>query len=530
MYRLVVVEDERDVRQRLITLIKKADSGFQLVAEYENGIDAYDAMATDAPDLLITDIRIPYIDGIELAKRTRNIMPLCKVIIITGYNEFDYAKEAANLGVVSFVSKPVTLESVKESLQKTHDILDQEYVTASNLSKLEAFYRDSLPVIRENDLNRLADMSGIDPDFEKKLAYNKIDLNYEYFAFCIFDLDQTVKGWEERNDLAFASVRSFVEESVRPLYDLELFNRQDKLCLILKSHQPMIVATIERTLEQVILRYTDATMSVGFSNVHQDRNFSHMRREAARALEYRGLMGGRSVFYYGNATLPGEAQLMDEDMIRELGYWIRFHTEEDTLAYLDRIRESMEQNGNLYHYTMMGVLNVLLKNCDHLDRLTENRTGQRNIYQQLMESKTAKEAFGLLSDLCRQIFQINDDLRIDTLERNMQKVIAYIDAHYCDADISFESVAGAVNFSVSYIGALFKKKLGTSFVKHLTALRMERARELLANQTFKIIDVAEQLGYADPYYFSHCFKKHTGVSPKEFRNRAERINENRRRS
>ena len=520
MYRLVVVEDERDVRKRLITLIDKSCAGFQLIAEYENGIDAYDAIATDAPDLLITDIRIPYIDGIELAKRTRDTLPLCKVIIITGYNEFDYAKEAANLGVVGFISKPVTLDVVQEILLKTQLILDQEYITASNQSRLEDFYRDSLPIIRENDLNRLADMSGISPDFEKKLAYNKIDLNYEYFAFCIFDLDQKVKGWEEQNDLTFASVRSSVEESIGHLCDAELFNRQDKLCLILKSHQELAIASIERTLEQVILRYTDATMSVGISCVHHDRNFARMRREAARALEYRSLMGGRSVFYYGNAMPPGEARLMDDELIRELGYWIRFRTEEDTLVYLDQIRESMEQNGNLHHYTTMGILNVLLKNCDHLDGLSELWTGQESVYRQLMESKTSREAFKFLGDLCKQVFRINDNLRFDTLERNMQKVLAYIETHYCDTDISFESVAGAVNFSVSYIGALFKRKMGTSFVKHLTALRMERARELLANHSLKIIDVAEQLGYADPYYFSHCFKKYTGVSPKEFRSRS----------
>ena len=92
-----------------------------------------------------------------------------------------------------------------------------------------------------------------------------------------------------------------------------------------------------------------------------------------------------------------------------------------------------------------------------------------------------------------------------------------MDAHFCDADLSFELMAKDVNFSVSYISALFKKKMGTSFVKHLTALRMEKAKELLGDASIKIVDAAEQLGYADPYYFSHCFKKYTGVSPKEFR-------------
>lgn len=112
---------------------------------------------------------------------------------------------------------------------------------------------------------------------------------------------------------------------------------------------------------------------------------------------------------------------------------------------------------------------------------------------------------------------MNESKIVDSVERNMQNILDYIHTHYTDPNLNLESLAAGVNFSISYISALFKKNLNTTFVKYLTNLRMERAQELLINPDLKIVDVAQQLGYNDPYYFSFCFKRQTGVSPKEYR-------------
>jgi len=124
VYKLAVVEDEREVHKRLISLIKKSQSKFELSAEFDNGIDAYDGIISDRPDLVITDIRIPFIDGIELSKKLLETLPLIKIVIITGYNEFTYAKEAANLGVLGFISKPITQEDIDLILGKAETALD----------------------------------------------------------------------------------------------------------------------------------------------------------------------------------------------------------------------------------------------------------------------------------------------------------------------------------------------------------------------------------------------------------------------
>ena len=520
MYKLIIVEDEKDVRSRIVSLIAKTKSNFEIISEYETGIDAYDGIISENPDLVLTDIKIPYIDGIELVKMVRKVLPLVKIIIITGYNEFDYAKEAANLGVIGFVSKPITLEDLSSLLKKAEASLDNEFLTASNLKELSTFYESSLPIIRENDLFRLSNMSDVMPSFESKLRSNNISLDYRYFAMCIFDFDEILEREEESYDLAFSSIRKSIGEDFEGRCDYELFNRYEKLCLLLKFNAPANIKDLEQRLERIIQfagRFWDMPLSVGISRVYTNKNFAAMVKEAMRALEYRSVMGGYKVFIFENFSSLTPNISVNDDIIKELGYTLHAKPIEASIDKINQIKKSFGSSKDSLYYVTTNILNVLIKACDDLNELYAHYSGLGNLYQRLFEIKTEEEIFDFLKELARIIRGLNDSVIIDIVERNLRKIISYMETHFSDPETSFESLAKEVNFSVSYISALLKKKLNTSFVKMLSELRMEKAKKLLANPSLKIIDIAESVGYNDSYYFSHCFKKYTGISPKEFR-------------
>ena len=524
MYKLVVVEDERDVRHRLVSHIEKSDTKFDLVAEYENGIDAYDGILSDNPDLVITDIRIPYIDGIELSKLIRETLPLVKIIIITGYSEFNYAKEAANLGVIGFISKPVTQEDIDALLDKAAKELDDEFLTSSTSAQLEAFYNDSLPIIREYDLYRLSTMPNVSTDFMRKLRHNNIDIDYKYFALCVFDFDEAKDGEIERYELGFSSVRKQVQDTFTDTPEIDMFNRSERLCLLLKANGPIDIPKVESLMETIIARagrFSGMPVSAGISSVFVDsKNFAKMYNEALRALEYRGAIGGQKVFFFGNsAPVPAGKQLIDDSDVQKLRYLLRFKTLKECEEHLRGLQQILndETAKNSYYYVLTDILNTLLRTCNDLESLYLKYAGQYAIYRRLFESKTAEETFDFFTELAGNIRTLNDNIISGAMENNMHKILSYMETHYQDAGLSLESLAGEVNLSVSYIGALLKKNMNTSFIKYLTSLRMEKAKELLDNPEMKILDIAEQLGYYDPYYFSHCFKKYTGSSPKEYR-------------
>ena len=525
MYRLVIVEDERDVRKRIVGLIETSGDDFEIVGEYENGIDAYDGIQTDNPDLIITDIKIPYISGIELIQKVRSLMPVVKVIVITGYNEFDYAKQAANLNVIGFVSKPVTAEDVRIQLGKAKELLDSEYLTSKSLDQLETFYKNSLPLIRENDLYRLSTMTDISPAYEKKLRYSEVSLDFRYFAMGILDFDKSNENDPEQLELTLAPVREMLADSFRDCAEIETFRRFETLCLILKFNRLMEISDIERRLTMVVERvgrYSDMPLSAGLSRIYENnRDFASMRKEARRALGYRSVMGGGRVFYYGDVLSGAGANVViNDNEINELGYLLRFKSSNECIDALRHIRQKVEsvESHNSYYYMLTAILNTLVKASDNLPALFDHYSGRDGIYQRLFEIKTADGAFLYLENLAKLIRKINDEVIVSSVERNLKKVVDYMQAHYCDADLNFDKLSDDTGLSVSYISALLKKNMNTSFVKYLTALRVERAKELLGNPALKIIDIAEQLGYNDSYYFSHCFKKYTGDSPKEFRN------------
>jgi len=522
MYKLVIVEDEQDVRQRLVGLIEKSGCNFEIVAEYETGIDAYEGIISDNPDLILTDIRVPFISGIELSKKVREIFPFVKIIIITGYSEFDYAKEAANLGVIGFVSKPITLDSIKDLLSKAEESLDSEFLFRSQLSQLKDFYKESHPIIKENELLNLSKMPEVTPEFQQKLRVINISLDYPYFAMCVFDFDEIPDGETERYELVFSSIRKFIGEELERFCDFEMFGRYEKICLIIKAQYEPDMTELERRIERVIrraVRFSDIPVSAGVSSVfHNCKNFSAMVKEAVRALEYRSVMGGEKVFLFGNAQSPAIKFSIDASLIKELGYILHAQTTEDCIDRIDLIRTSLWDSGNPLYYAATGILNAIISNCDDLEGLYERSGGPDMIYRRLFQIKTEDEIYDYLKDIVSLIRKLNDSIIVDDVEKSLRLVTSYMEAHFCNPHISFEALARDVNLSGSYISALLKKKLNTSFVKMLTELRMEKAKELLFDPALKIIDIAEQLGYSDAYYFSHCFKKHVGVRPKEFRN------------
>ena len=527
MYRVVVVEDENDVRNRITGMIEKSHGKFSIVAEYSTGIDAYDGILSDNPDLILTDIKIPFISGIELVKKVRELLPFVKVVFITGFSEFEYAKEAANLNTLGFINKPVDFDELDAILRKAEDILDNEYITVSNIKKLSAFYEGSLPIMRENYLHKLSNMSDVTPDFNSKLKASGISLDYKFFVMCVFDFDTMCDTEGTQHELAYSSVKKTFEDEFSGVHDYELFsryeiNRYEKFCVILKSNSSLDISEIQRKFEHIVQRvgrHSDISVSVGISNVYEDsKNFSSMLKEAMRALRLRTEMGNNKVFFFRDVVPTNTKLSVDDKMIRELSYMMHFQSPQECLDRIDKIWSHFEGTKAPSLYASTNILNVLIKSCDDLEGLYSSCGGSEGLYTHLFEIANENEILIYLKNLAQTIADINAGVITDSMDNSLRKIVYYMEAHFCDPDISFESLARDVNFSVSYISVLLKKKLNTSFVKMLTGLRMEKAKQLLTDPSLKIIDVAEQLGYNDSYYFSHCFKKYVGISPREFKN------------
>ena len=198
--------------------------------------------------------------------------------------------------------------------------------------------------------------------------------------------------------------------------------------------------------------------------------------------------------------------MIDDDELKELSYAIKYHTLSETKALLQSLKEKIAKPEYIIYnpFNLSNILNAIVKSCDDLDAFYgENKI---SFYERLFEMKTLDDTFAWFESLIAKIKTINQDTIEDSIQRNLNKIINYIDSHYTDNDLNLEILADKVNISISYISAILKKERNTTFVKYLTFLRMEKAKELLKNPNIKIVDVAEAVGYSEPYYFSHSFK------------------------
>ncbi|MEG2014529.1 MAG: response regulator, partial [Clostridia bacterium] len=276
MYRLVIVDDEKDIREHLKYLITASPISFQIMSEYENGIDAYEGITNDFPDLVITDIKIPYIDGISLAKNIKEIMPLVKIAFVTGYDEFDYAKQAANIGVVGFVSKPITQDNINEILKRAEDALNAEREVASSMGHLQAYYNKNISAIRSSDLYRLTNMSEVSTEFAEKLRLNGINLDFPFMTLAVVDFDKIYPESTDVNEFAYSLLEKLLSEEpsscgVGQLF-VDVFNRSEKICAIIKSNTKISSGGVERLFELFIARvkkFTNVSLSVGLSKTWQ---------------------------------------------------------------------------------------------------------------------------------------------------------------------------------------------------------------------------------------------------------------------
>lgn len=521
MYKMIIVDDEFDVRSRIAQSIEKADCGFEIVGTYENGLDAFEGVTQFSPDLVITDIRMPFMTGIELIEKIRKTKPLTKVIIITGFDEFDYAKQAIDLGVIGFLTKPITGNDLQSIVKKAKEDLDEEYYRNTSLANMEQFIKESLPIIIENDLHRLINLSTIDEKFAKKLEHDGILLNYKNFAICISDIDtDATKDEIEKHEINLLSVKKYISEGLQNAFFHETFMKNDYIVSIIKSNDEITTSQLESCFEFALMKskkYMGFTLSVGISNIYHKTDFKEMYREAQKALEYRNAMGGDEIYFYSNIeNFLSKAMIIDDSDYKNLTYAIHFKSDseiEEILLDLKNKVTSIEYRAT-YTFNVSGILNAILKACDNLPILYEDNV---DYHQKMLDYKTSDELFTWFLSLIAKVKNINNEIISDNIQKNLNKIVDYIDSHYTDNDLSLELLAEKVNISVSYVSAILKKEKNTTFVKYLTTLRMEKAKELLKNPNMKIVDIAESVGFSEPYYFSHSFKKYQGVSPKEYR-------------
>ncbi|ULO09387.1 response regulator [Paenibacillus sp. 19GGS1-52] len=544
MYKLILVEDEEDVREGIVGQIDWEHYGFEVVDQAENGREAAESIDRLLPDVVVTDIQMPFMNGLQLAEWIRNHHPNTKIIILTGYDEFEYAQRAIKLQIDEYILKPFSSQELIDILLKVRATIEAEIAEKENVFVLSEHYRKSLPVLREQFLSSLVSRRLPPSEIAEKSMEYGIMLSGELFQASVIRVDHirtdgesdlpsgkpvSLRDTGDRNLQLFAVLNVAEEICNKHRFGKVFIHRDDVVMLSIredKDEAEITRMTLE-ILEEIRLnvqRFLKLTITAGTGTVCETPALLfHSFGDALQALDYRLILGNNRVIWIEDVESRSNRMLdYDELSQQSLMRTIKLGTAQELKEVVEELFSGLDAaqvSTQDYQIFLLEIITSILRVAKESGSETTEFIGS-GIYSltDMHKFNNMSEAKQWIITVCSQLMDTIASERQSSYKQLIDQAKEYIRSHYEESDISIGRVCQHLHISTGYFSSIFKKEMKMTFVSYLLQIRLEAAKELLRSTELKAFEIAEKIGFADPNYFSFCFRKKYGQSPKEYKN------------
>lgn len=543
MVKVYLVEDEIIIRQSIKNSIDWEKEGYEFVGDASDGELALPVILKEKPDILITDIRMPFMDGLELSRMVKAELPDIKIVILSGYDDFEYAKQAIKIGVAEYLLKPVSSAVLLEHLSEIAEKVRNE---REDLALKKVYYQEmqeNEELIKMKFLGELISGKLSLADAMEKGKRFHMNLSGPFYRIILFKFiqeDRVKAGQSEDLARAYAAVGNYVDG----LKDAFRFQRGvEGWAFLLTSVEEDMEAQTERFIEglkEVIAPFEALTWFGGIgSEAARLRELRYSFREADKAFAGRFVQEPNQIISVEqlnyeqldnefDANIFGEINQFDQIITRFLSSGSLEEVESFVGALFTEISEDHFRSLMIRQYIIMNIYATVLTFCKKLRKdagVDGEAAGQMESLRENEEIlKRAVSTAESVDDIKAYIGTLLDhaiELRNTVSGRRYSDIIQTakkrIEQDYMSEDISLNSVAAEVCMSPSYFSSVFSKEMGKTFIEYLTEVRMEKAKQYLACSSMKTSEISYEVGYKDPHYFSYIFKKTQGCTPKEYR-------------
>ncbi|HHU50398.1 MAG TPA: response regulator [Firmicutes bacterium] len=526
MFGLLLVEDEEAIKEKLMNNVAWAEYGFEPVLGASNGLEALALLEKHPVKIMVTDVQMPKMNGIELIKEIKRRGYQMKIIVISGYAEFEYAQESIKLNVSDYLLKPFASKRLLEVVLRFREELEKEEAERSEINDLRDQLRKNKTALVEKLLLDLLN-GNVVANIDAQLDFLGISgLNNRAFQVAVIELPEnqlSEMNEEEKYLLSlrlYQQVQRLAEANVHRSFVVN--HHRNQVVLIFIEPDRNLPLRLEEILSQTHLTLK-LSVACGLGRSYWDlADLAVSYREACSALQYRYLYGMNQVFFINDLNPDnqsyhkilnalhrhpifdnikiGAASAIDEDLNRIIN--------EIRLAKLNPELAKMVAS-NLILLTLAS-LNELGYNAGEIFGANDTTLVDLNQVESLEDLK------GLLNSFFNRINNHIRQKRASLNHQLVEEIRRYLDENFA-ADITLSAMAHHYNISPSYLSLLFTEQTGKNFIDYLTERRIKKAKELLKHTDLKIYEVSNAVGYKDSYYFSNCFKKMSGMSPSEYR-------------
>ena len=527
MYNLLLVDDEADVLQAMKRKIDWEALGFCLAGTAENGQEALELAEQLHIDVVLTDIKMPYMDGLTLCRKLKENYRNMKVVIYSGFDDFEFAREAVHLEAEEYLLKPISAKDMTEVFTRIKGKLDQEFSEYRNLNKLSEYYRKSLPAMREQLMMGILEgrISGDRIRSMMETYEMKLDASC-YVVSILYPESGPGEDMGQNSQFMTLPLKEMAQDYLRERVDFYSTLFLDQVIFVFMLHDKEEMDKVLYHLDQICkmsarVLQIPVTAAVGLA-CDQVEELRTSYQEAVNALEYHTILGGGQVIYIHDiepslkdSISPAEYDF--QNLIHAVKVGDRKETDAAIADFMNNIRKT-SISPSQYQLLFMELLTELVKIGRSYKLHTKQIFGEHSgSWQELYKYISIEDLEGWLQEVCTNLRHTFRHERRDSTARLTEQAREYIEEHYRENDLSADSLCRYLNVTAAYFSTIFKKEVGMSFVAYLTKIRLEHAVELLRTTEDKTYVIAEAVGYTEPNYFSYVFKKQYGISPSKYR-------------
>lgn len=537
MIKVFLVEDEAIVRRGIRNNIPWEKEGFEFAGEASDGELAYPMIKKIKPDIVITDIKMPFMDGLELASIIKKDLPDTKIIILSGYNEFDYAKKAISIGVTDYQLKPISSEMLLETIKRVGDIVREEQEQKKLLEEYKKENQENMEQSKAKLFYAMVENTLSTAEILEWGNWLGMDMIASYYTVILLKIMSSSE--ENTYQESLVECEEKVEQFLQKQECIYYFKRWGEgWFLLVRSEDEeefsQLIRGLKEFMKGVIPEKEKENLHYfgGIGNtVQRLRDVRQSFISANRGFTARFFTELNQVITEENLRKDQKSENENEDLKdinisnmdrKLLEDFLKVGDVDEAELFLDTYFEKIGiKNHSSLIFRQYLMVDMFFCVSKFLEKLGGSSQEIVNKFGDVEEIKARVHSSSQMCQYMKELFteaiKLRDSLSQDKYSRLLEEAKQYVKQNYANNEISLNMVASHVGISPSYFSTIFRQETGHSFTEYLTEIRMEKARELLRCTNKKTAEISFDVGYKDSHYFSYIFKKTQGVTPKEYR-------------
>ncbi|MEN6316684.1 MAG: response regulator transcription factor [Clostridiaceae bacterium] len=530
MIKLLLVDDEQPILDGLKVLVDWGRLGVEIAGTANNGQEALDKALELRPDLVITDVRMPVMGGLQLIRKLRECLPETKCIILSGYQEFEYAQEAMKYGAAGYLIKPVDEKDLENAIVNIKEAFNTANMEKEKVEELRRKFYESYPYMRNKLLYSIA-CGEIRNKQSIQMRLERFGINSfpeQYLCFIVeFEMLHPDNDLSDEDvELMRFAVANIINEIINGKTKGFVFYMLETQVITIVNACDIQAVDMDMLLNQVMHYISDflkMPVTIGVSNVYSGfQNISLSFNEARSALKYKLLVGkGKIIPYKDLAGNMGNTFSIPLEIEKKLVNRIIFEDQKEILAVIEEFFNEFIKNTAITPEEIITSCKDILK---QINRSFEEMGMDINKINSLIGRFDAEIVNMSINELKNYFTSLITEIKAEVKKFNSKGAITsishikeYISQNY-SSQITLNTIAEKFYINASYVSRLFKKESTENFIDYLTNKRMEEAKKLLSMTDSRIYEISEKIGYNNPKYFSQLFEKIFGMTPTEYRN------------